>query len=104
FMENPASAGYSASGMSVTFVISRAGSGKSRRCFERIVEALRADPLGPPIYWLLPKQATFMAERRLTCGSDLPGFCRARVASFEELGRDIFSACGGAAVPEVTQL
>ena len=69
--------------MPVTFVIGRAGSGKTWRCRSAIVEALRAAPIGPPIYWLVPKQATFMAERQLACESGLSGFCRARVVSFE---------------------
>ena len=88
--------------MSVRFVIGRAGTGKTRRCFDAIVEALRADPLGPPIYWILPKQATFMAERELTCASGLEGFCRARVISFETLGADVLANCGGDAVPQAS--
>src|SRR5215210_2407082 len=88
--------------MSVRFVIGRAGTGKSRRCFDEIVRLLSDAPLGPAIYWLLPKQATFTAERLLTCGSALPGFARARVVSFQELGRGILSECGGVAIPEVT--
>ena len=71
--------------MAISFVIGRAGSGKTHRCFHAIVDALRSDPLGPPIYWLLPRQATFSAERELTCNSGLGGFCRARVLSFEEV-------------------
>ena len=90
--------------MSVQFVIGRAGSGKTLRCYRAIVEALRADPLGPPIYWLLPRQATFDAERELACTSGLPGFCRARVLSFEQLADDLLGECGGAAVPRVTPL
>src|SRR5947207_13548140 len=90
--------------MSVRFVIGRAGTGKTRHCFDAIVEALRADPLGPAIFWILPKQATFSAERELTCESGLGGFCRARIVSFEQLGRDILGECGGAAIPEVSAL
>jgi ATP-dependent helicase/nuclease subunit B len=90
--------------MAVQFVIGRAGSGKTRRCFEAIVAALRADPLGPPIYWLVPRQATFTAERELTCNSGLDAFCRARVGSFDEFGRDIFDECGGSSIPEITPL
>src|SRR5437773_12294130 len=88
--------------MSARFVIGRAGSGKTRHCFEQIVKALRAEPLGRPIWWLLPKQATFMAERELTCASGLAGFCRARVASFDVLGEQVLEECGGGAVPQVT--
>src|SRR2546421_10775935 len=90
--------------MPVTFVIGRAGSGKTARCFRALTEAMRQDPLGPPLFWLVPKQATFMAERDLTCGSGLGGFCRARVVSFESFGRLIAEECGGSSVPEVTPL
>lgn len=65
---------------------------------------MRADPLGPPIYWILPKQATFSAERELTTRGGLDGFCRARVLSFELLGEEVLESCGGAAVPQVTAI
>ena len=95
--------------MAIRLVIGRAGSGKTLRCFEGVVAALRADPLGPPVYWIVPKQSTFMTERRLACalgpdGKTGWGFCRARVLSFETLGEEILAECGGAAVPEVTPL
>ncbi len=90
--------------MAVKLVIGRAGSGKTHRCFRAIVEAMKAQPIGRPIYWILPRQATFLAERQLACGSGLGGFCRARVLSFDELSRQILAECGGCAVPEVTQL
>lgn len=90
--------------MSVTFVVGRAGSGKTRRCFDAIVSALRDDPLGPPVYWILPRQATFSAQRDLACTSGLGGFCRARIVSFAEFGRDVFESCGGGSIPEITPL
>src|SRR3954468_13662645 len=90
--------------MSVRFLIGRSGSGKSMRCFRAIVEMLKADPLGPVVYWIVPKQETFTAERELTCASGLDGFCRARVVSFELLGEDVLSECGGPAIPQITEL
>ena len=90
--------------MGVRFIIGRAGAGKTRHCFEAIVEAMAKEPLGAPIYWLLPKQATFSAERELTCNSGLRGFCRCRVVSFDQLGRDVLEECRGGAVPEITPL
>src|SRR5688572_26893663 len=91
--------------MPARFIIGRAGTGKTRYIRDQIIAALRADPLGPPIYWILPKQATFQAERELTCGTtDLGGFCRARVVSFDQLGGDILNDCGGIAVPQITAL
>src|SRR5438034_6684505 len=65
---------------------------------------MRADPLGPPIYWILPRQATFSAERDLTTRSGLDGFCRARVLSFDLLGEEVLAACGGSAVPRISAL
>jgi ATP-dependent helicase/nuclease subunit B len=88
--------------MAVTFVLGRAGSGKTHRCFTSIIAALAKEPIGPPIYWLLPRQATFSAERELTCNSGLNGFMRARVLSFEQFGHEILREQGGAGIPEVT--
>ena len=90
--------------MSVSFVIGRAGSGKTRRCLDAIIESLRKQPIGPPIFWLLPRQATFSMERELTCNSGLGGFLRARVLSFEQLGHEILRERGGGGIPEVTPL
>ncbi|MBC8108094.1 MAG: helicase-exonuclease AddAB subunit AddB, partial [Anaerolineae bacterium] len=90
--------------MSVRFIIGQAGTGKTKHCFDAIVRAALDAPLGPPIYWLLPKQATFTAERMLTCDSDLKAFSRARVVSFQQLGQEILSECGGIAIPEVTAI
>ena len=90
--------------MGTKFVIGRAGTGKTKRCFDAIVRAMRDAPLGPAIFWLLPKQATFTAERELCVGSGLDGFCRTQVLSFEELGHRVLADCGGAAVPHVTEL
>lgn len=90
--------------MSVRFVIGRAGSGKTRHVFDSMVEAMRAHPLGPPIFLILPKQATFSAERELTCNSGLGGFCRAHIISFDELSRSVLAECGGGAIPEVTPI
>ncbi|MGH7178403.1 MAG: PD-(D/E)XK nuclease family protein, partial [Tepidisphaeraceae bacterium] len=89
--------------MSARFILGPAGSGKSRWCFDRIVEAARSDPIGPGIYWITPKQATFMAERELACASGLGAFCRIRVVSFESLGREILNECGAVAIPELTR-
>ena len=90
--------------MAVQFIIGRAGSGKTAWCVDRTVEACRADPLGPPVYWITPKQATFQTERDLCCGSGLPGYFRVSVVSFDLLGRQILAEVGGGAVPEVNDL
>jgi ATP-dependent helicase/nuclease subunit B len=88
--------------MPVQFIIGRAGSGKTTHLLSQIEELCRTDPLGPPIYFLLPKQATFQTERRLTVA--LGAFSRVRIVSFDLLGRDILTACGDVGIPEVTPI
>lgn len=72
--------------MSVRFIIGRAGSGKTAYCVRAICETLSAAPLGAPIFWIVPRQATLTAERLLTCESGLGGFCRVNVLSLDRLG------------------
>ncbi|MCC6422886.1 MAG: PD-(D/E)XK nuclease family protein [Phycisphaerales bacterium] len=87
--------------MPVRFVIGRSGSGKSAHCVGRIADACRAESLGSPILWIVPKQATFQAERQLACSAGLQGYCRARVQSFDQLAREVLAECGGVAIPEI---
>ncbi|HWB54059.1 MAG TPA: hypothetical protein VG722_07695, partial [Tepidisphaeraceae bacterium] len=72
----------------------------TRRCFEKIVKLVRDNPWGPPILWIVPKQATFEAERALTV--ELGAFARVRVYSFETFGEAVLAECGGAASSQVT--
>src|SRR5258705_3068757 len=90
--------------MGVRFIIGRAGGGKSLHCFASITEMLKREPLGEPIIFLLPRQATFTAQRLLACGSELNGFCGLRVESFDELAHELLAECGGAAIPQVSAL
>jgi ATP-dependent helicase/nuclease subunit B len=90
--------------MGVRFVLGRAGTGKSRWCFDQIMASLRAGPLGPAIFWIVPRQATFQAERLLACDGKMGGYFRVRVVSFEDLGREILLECGGNAAAQVSDL
>jgi ATP-dependent helicase/nuclease subunit B len=88
--------------MAVQFILGRAGTGKTAAIYDQITALAQSDPLGPPIFLILPKQATFQAERELV--ARLGGFTRVRVVSFELLGRDILTHCGDVGLPEVTPL
>ncbi len=88
--------------MSVRFVVGRAGSGKTRHCLQAITAAIGDAPLGPPIFWLLPRSATFQTERMLSCGAGLKGFFRCRVASIESFIQTILEESGRADVAEIT--
>lgn len=71
--------------MAVRFVIGRAGCGKTRWCVEGIASALAESPLGPPLLWVVPEQATFSAERLLLAHEGVRGSFRAQVMSFRRL-------------------
>ena len=86
----------------VHFILGRAGGGKSRAIQERIVALLAAAPLGPPVYLLVPRQATFAHERHYALAAGLPGYARLRVVGFDDLGDDVLGECGGRALREVT--
>src|SRR5882762_826474 len=90
--------------MSLRFIIGRGGTGKSLHCFRSIVSMLKERPLGEEILFLLPRQATFNAQRMLACGGDLSGFCGVRVESFDELANELIAECGGKAIPQVSTL
>lgn len=75
----------------------RAGSGKTRTCVEGIRRALRESPDGPPVFFLVPEQATFQMERDLLVAPDLQGMVRGQVVSFTRLAWRVFLQAGGAA-------
>ncbi|MGC9258499.1 MAG: PD-(D/E)XK nuclease family protein [Phycisphaerae bacterium] len=73
--------------MAVQFVIGRAGTGKTQFCVDALVAESRGDPLGPPLFWLMPEQATFMSEQRLLATPEMAGSFRIRVLGFRRLCR-----------------
>ncbi|MBI3874656.1 MAG: PD-(D/E)XK nuclease family protein [Verrucomicrobia bacterium] len=78
--------------MDVTFLLGPAGSGKTHRCLADVRAALRAEPDGPPILFLAPKQATFQIERQLLADGALAGWTRLHILSFERLAQWILDA------------
>jgi ATP-dependent helicase/nuclease subunit B len=76
----------------VCFLSGPAGSGKTHRCLAEIRDALRAAPLGPPLIFIAPKQATFQLERQLLADKSLQGYARLQILSFERLARFVFDA------------
>jgi ATP-dependent helicase/nuclease subunit B len=88
---------------SVRFILGRAGTGKTHAIGQEIGEALREDPLGPPIVVLVPDQATLLYEKLVVSAAPGGAQCRVLVCSFRGLGRLIVNEAGGVAVPEVTR-
>jgi ATP-dependent helicase/nuclease subunit B len=77
--------------MSVTFILGRAGSGKTRACLDAIEAALaRVGDLRRLIF-LVPEQASFQMERALASHAPGGGYTRAAVLSFSRLAQLVIS-------------
>lgn len=71
--------------MSLHFILAPAGAGKTHFCIHRLAAEIEREPLGSPLLFLLPEQATFIHERMLAAACPGGGFCRAEVSSFSRL-------------------
>ena len=87
---NTPSLHYSTAPVQARFLLGPAGSGKTCRCIADIRTELLRSPDGPPLIFLAPKQATFQIERQLLADSDLKGYSRLHILSFERLARFVF--------------
>ncbi len=76
--------------MHTRFILGPAGGGKTFRCLAEIRDALRADPDGPPLLLLAPKQSTYQLERQLLSDGSVAGYTRLQILSFERLAFYVF--------------
>ena len=77
--------------MQVRFLLGPSGTGKTFRCLAEIRAALLASPVGPPLVFLSPKQATFQLERQLLADGSLQGYTRLQILSFDQLAELILT-------------
>ncbi|RKQ31303.1 helicase-exonuclease AddAB subunit AddB [Oceanobacillus halophilus] len=82
--------------MGLRFIIGRSGTGKSGRMLDEIKEKQMHDPLGKPIFYIVPDQMTFQQEYTLFNDKELQGSIRAQVVSFSRLAWRILQETGGA--------
>jgi len=80
--------------MAVTFVLGRAGTGKTYTCIEAIARELSRSPEGSPLVLLVPEQASFQMERALATRVPTGGYTRAAVLSFTRLAQRVFNETG----------
>lgn len=85
-------------------ILGRAGAGKTYTCLSDIAAEVEKAPLGPPLIFLVPDQASFQAERALALRLPMHGFSRARVLSFTRLAVAILGEIGGLALPELSPM
>lgn len=81
--------------MSLRVVSGRAGTGKTTFIHKEIVEDLKENPLGSPIFIIVPDQMTFSTEYELTNNYDLDGIMRAQVMTFKRLAWFVLQKEGG---------
>ncbi|WP_107947335.1 helicase-exonuclease AddAB subunit AddB [Lysinibacillus parviboronicapiens] len=87
--------------MTLRIVSGRAGTGKSAFIHQEIVEQLNTDPLGYPIFIIVPDQMSYSTEYELTNKHGLQGLIRAQVMTFKRLAWLVLQETGGIARKEV---
>ena len=88
--------------MSLRFILGRANSGKSSLIYDEITRQVQSEPDGPPLWLLVPEQATFQAEQALA--ERLGGIMRVRVVSFQRLAYNVMNHVAGAALTPISDL
>ncbi|TCP29807.1 DNA helicase/exodeoxyribonuclease V subunit B [Scopulibacillus darangshiensis] len=81
--------------MSVRFILGRSGTGKTEHCFNAVRDALRQNPAGPPLYFLVPDHMTFDTEYEMAKSPGLEGMTRFNVYSFARLALRVLQQTGG---------
>ncbi|WP_371365209.1 ATP-dependent helicase/deoxyribonuclease subunit B [Sporomusa rhizae] len=90
--------------MKLTFILGRAGYGKTWQCFEEILTRLAESPDGQPLIFIVPEQATYEVERALAAACPENGFMRAHVVGFRRLAHRVLNETGGAVRPPISEL
>jgi len=80
--------------MAVTFILGRAGTGKTRYCVDALLAELARPDDPRRLVLLVPEQASFQMERVLATRAPGGGYWRAEVLSFSRLARRVFSQIG----------
>ncbi|HWL22658.1 MAG TPA: helicase-exonuclease AddAB subunit AddB [Ureibacillus sp.] len=90
--------------MSLRVISGRAGAGKTSIIHKEIVKELKTDPLGAPIYIIVPDQMSFSTEYDLTNKYDIQGIMRAQVMTFKRLSWYVLQETGGIAKDKIDKI
>ena len=80
--------------MQVRFLLGAAGSGKTYQCLGEARQALLGSPEGLPMVLLAPKQGAYQLEQQLLSNSELRGYTRLSILSFESLAHFVLDRLG----------
>lgn len=89
--------------MTVRFILGPSGAGKTRHCLDALAQRVDQDPLGPPLLFILPQQATFIHEQMLAASCRGQGFSRATVSGLARLAQQACRAAGDTLPPAVSE-
>ena len=87
--------------MSLKIIYGRAGSGKTRFIIDEIVETLKDQADGDPIFFIVPDQMSFSTEYRLSSADGMKGMIRAQAVTFKRLAWRVLQEAGGISRKEV---
>lgn len=90
--------------MKLTFLLGRAGTGKTHYSLQAMRTGLLQHADGPPLIFLTPEQGTFQMERALLAHMDVKATHRAQVLSFQRLAARVLQETGGGARPLLGEL
>lgn len=90
--------------VSLRLFLGRAGTGKTTRMIEELHERLSLQPMGDPLLYIVPEQATFQAEYTLATLPGLGGTIRAQAISFQRLSFRLMQDLGGQALTPVNEI
>lgn len=90
--------------MSLRVISGRAGTGKTTLIHKEIINELKQQPLGPPIYLIVPDQMSYQAEYMLTNNYGIQGIIRAQVMTFKRLAWYILQETGGIAKEQLDKI
>ncbi|ETT87833.1 helicase-exonuclease AddAB subunit AddB [Viridibacillus sp. FSL R5-0477] len=87
--------------MSLRIVSGRSGSGKSTLIHHEIVDIVKEQSIGAPIFLLVPDQMSFSSEYDLTHRYGVSGLIRAQVTTFKRLAWRVLQETGGISRQEI---
>jgi ATP-dependent helicase/nuclease subunit B len=80
--------------MPATFILGRAGTGKTRRCLDALLAELKKPNESRKLILIVPEQASLQMERALALRAPRHGYWRAEVLSFSRLAHRVFAEAG----------
>lgn len=87
--------------MSLRFITGRTGTGKTTTMMNEIADRTATEPLGDPLFYLVPDQMSFTSEWHLSRHKGQTGLIRAQVTTFKRLAWRVLQEAGGITREEV---